>query len=59
MVLWMGNQGNKYNGSNGGSYGSQIDIGNIGMVAVDMDNGKIWFLKMELGLGKWRPCCWF
>ena len=40
--IWMGNQGNKYNGSNGGSYGSQIDIGNIGMVAVDMDNGKIW-----------------
>ena len=40
--IWMQNQGNKYNGSNGGSYGTQIDIGNIGMVALDMDNGKIW-----------------
>ena len=40
--VWCMNQGVKHNGSNGGSYGSQIDIGNIGMVAVDMDNGKIW-----------------
>ena len=40
--VWAGSQGNKFNGSNGGSYGSQIDINNIGMVAVDMDNNKIW-----------------
>ena len=40
--VWCMNQGTKHNGSSGGSYGSQIDIGNIGMVAVDMDNGKIW-----------------
>ena len=40
--VWAGSQGNKFNGSNDGSYGSQIDINNIGMVAVDMDNNKIW-----------------
>ena len=40
--VWCMNQGTKHNGSSGGSYGSQIDIGNIGMVAIDMDNGKIW-----------------
>jgi len=40
--VWGGSQGNKFNGGNDGSYGSQIDINNIGMVAVDMDNNKIW-----------------
>ena len=38
------NGANKYNGS-ATSYGSQVNIGEIGMVAVDMDNGKIWFGK--------------
>ena len=41
---WVMNGANKYNGS-ATSYGSQVNIGEIGMVAVDMDNGKIWFGK--------------
>ena len=43
--IWGSNQGNKFNGSNGGTYGTNVAVGEKGMVACDMDNGKLWFGK--------------
>jgi hypothetical protein len=51
---WIMNAANKYNGS-AISYGSQVNIGEIGMVAVDMDNGKIWFGKDGTWFGSGNP----
>jgi hypothetical protein len=42
--LIQGNNGNKYN--NGGSaYGSAFTTGDICSIALDLDNGKVWFGK--------------
>jgi hypothetical protein len=43
--IWGSNQGSKFNGSNGGTYGTNVAVGEYGMVACDMDNGKLWFGK--------------
>ena len=51
---WVMNAANKYNGS-ATSYGSQVNIGEIGMVAVDMDNDKIWFGKDGTWFGSGNP----
>jgi hypothetical protein len=39
------NSGNKFRNQSGTSYGSALATGDIVMVALDMDNGKIWWGK--------------
>ena len=39
------NNGNKYNGQTASSYGDTYTTGDLVGVALDMDNGKIWFAK--------------
>ncbi len=37
--------GNKYNNGTGAAYGSTLTAGDVLGIAVDLDNGKIWFSK--------------
>jgi len=43
--LIQGNNGNKYNANSGSSYGSAFTTGDICNIALDLDNGKVWFGK--------------
>lgn len=42
---YYGNDGQKYNSGSGAAYGSTFTVGDIISVALDMDNGKIWWGK--------------
>ena len=43
--LIQGNNGNKHNAGSGSSYGSAFTTGDICSIALDLDNGKVWFGK--------------
>jgi hypothetical protein len=44
-IGYYGQQGNKYNNASGSSYGSSYVAGDKMAVALDMDNGKVYFAK--------------
>ena len=43
--LIQGNNGNKYTNGSGSSYGSSFTTGDTCNIALDLDNGKVWFGK--------------
>ena len=43
--MYIGSSGNKINANTGASYGSTYTTNDVIGVAVDLDNGKIWFSK--------------
>ena len=50
-----GYNGNKEHNNSQASYGSQVSLGDIIGVAVDMDNGKIWFAENNTFLNSGDP----
>jgi hypothetical protein len=45
VYSYYGNDGNKINGGSASAYGSSFTSGDVIGIALDLDNGKVWFAK--------------